>query len=604
MSEVKGYDQIKTVTSWADDDDDDVDVESQDNRSVWGQPAQQQYQDLASIQAEQEAQRNTHTKRQSNNYNGSDNRGYNGSENRGYNGSDNRGYNNDGHRFNDSRGDQRMGTDIRGRNNRSNYGNDYGRGPRTPREQPREREQHREREQYPIPTSPPYTAVVSNLPWKITEDELYEYFKDLEVNKITLITDRHTKKFAGRAFIEFNQAAGLSSALLANKSTDLGRVMYVEVAPPIRRKSANIGNLRPDYGKMALEKAYENRLPTSNTSSYSNTPLNQSSNLLSTSSGAPKENPYGAALTDAQIKKMNDIANERVRREAESEKKKKEEEASRLEKEREEKRRKEEEARIEREKEEAALRESRGRGGKSRGGGGGTGGGRERGGRGRGGHLDSSDGRDYNSSWRSSPAKQPAPPSAWNNNNKNRKKDQPRNQQESSDNSYKEQQDQQDQQEQQEEVEFTHDVLVDSNIEYDDIDTKPEKNNYYYRPKAESVEKPVEQPKTTPEKPKPPVENQKSPQKPGKGRARRGRGGRDGGQRETTNEVANETFSEPVEPPKESPKESPQKPQEDKSPGKSQPQNDRRPETGGGRGKTNKKTTNPSRTRTPQNCRK
>jgi len=149
------------------------------------------------------------------------------------------------------------------------------------------------------------------------------------------------------------------------------------------------------------------------------------------------------------------------------------------------------------------------------------------------------------------------------------------------DNSHKEQ-------DQQEEIEYAHDDLVDSNIEYD-IDSKPEKNNLVYRPKAEVSVEPVEQSKTSPEKEKPPIDNQKSPRQSGRGKGgRRGRGGRDGGQRETTNEVVNETPSEPVEPPKESFKESPQKPQEDipKSPGKGQLQ---KSETGGGRGKFNNK---------------
>jgi len=104
--------------------------------------------------------------------------------------------------------------DGRGRNNRGNYGrseyhgnggrseyhgngNDYGnRPPRTERA----REPHREREQYPIPTSPPYTAIISNLPFKITEDELYDYFKELGVSKITLVTDKITKKFCWSGF--------------------------------------------------------------------------------------------------------------------------------------------------------------------------------------------------------------------------------------------------------------------------------------------------------------------------------------------------------------------------------------------------------------------
>jgi len=55
MSEAKGNEQVKAVTSWADDDDDET--MGSDNKSAWGQPLQNHFQDLAAIQAEQEAQK-------------------------------------------------------------------------------------------------------------------------------------------------------------------------------------------------------------------------------------------------------------------------------------------------------------------------------------------------------------------------------------------------------------------------------------------------------------------------------------------------------------------------------------------------------------------
>jgi len=185
----------------------------------------------------------------------------------------------------------------------------------------------------------------------------------------------------------------------------------VEVAPPPKPRP-KYGNTfkRDDHHYANKPDRYEETVPPEPRSTIS-----PSSSL----SSSLKENPFGFSgePTKEEIKKMNEKAEERMRKEMECDKKKKDEDSARLEKEREAKRKADDEARLAREKEQREREEivSRDRESDRSRGGGRRGGGTTR--RARGGRTNPNDSRDYNSSWRNSTGNKPNTPPNWNNNN-------------------------------------------------------------------------------------------------------------------------------------------------------------------------------------------
>jgi len=103
------------------------------------------------------------------------------------------------------------------------------------------------------PDEPPFTARVGNLNFKVTEDDLREFFKELGIKELKLVLDRNSRvpKSRGYAFIEFNDKEGLVSALEANNFDFMERPLEVSVY--IRRTeeggSSSFGNNRYGSGK-------------------------------------------------------------------------------------------------------------------------------------------------------------------------------------------------------------------------------------------------------------------------------------------------------------------------------------------------------------------
>lgn len=107
-------------------------------------------------------------------------------------------------------------------------GRDY--GSRLERAQP-------QREELPLPTEPPYTAFVGNLPYDLTEEELSQFFTPSVTKSVKVIKDRDDRP-KGFGYVEFADLDGLKEALEKSGSLFQNRPIRVSVASPQQSKFA------------------------------------------------------------------------------------------------------------------------------------------------------------------------------------------------------------------------------------------------------------------------------------------------------------------------------------------------------------------------------
>ncbi|KIM27478.1 hypothetical protein M408DRAFT_329937 [Serendipita vermifera MAFF 305830] len=96
------------------------------------------------------------------------------------------------------------------------------------------------REELPLPTQPPYTAFVGNLPFDITDTELGDHFKPNEVKSAKIIRDREDKP-KGFGYVEFTTVDGLKNALTMTMSQLAGRSIRVSVADAPKEREGRGG---------------------------------------------------------------------------------------------------------------------------------------------------------------------------------------------------------------------------------------------------------------------------------------------------------------------------------------------------------------------------
>lgn len=116
------------------------------------------------------------------------------------------------------------------------------------------------RAQKPVPDQPPFIAYVGNLSFSISEDELFQFFKEGGCNvKTTRIVTDFNERSKGFGYVEFEDKESLEMGLDANEIEFAGRRIRVDVADAERstKSKADAGD-RWERGR-AVERSEDDR---------------------------------------------------------------------------------------------------------------------------------------------------------------------------------------------------------------------------------------------------------------------------------------------------------------------------------------------------------
>jgi RNA recognition motif-containing protein len=87
-----------------------------------------------------------------------------------------------------------------------------------------------QRESLPLPTKPPYTAHLGNLPFDATQEHIEDFFSGCEVTSVRIVEDKIERRPKGFGYVEFASLDGLKRALELNMTQFRGRNIKISVA--------------------------------------------------------------------------------------------------------------------------------------------------------------------------------------------------------------------------------------------------------------------------------------------------------------------------------------------------------------------------------------
>lgn len=109
-----------------------------------------------------------------------------------------------------------------------------------------------------IPRSPPFQANIGNLHYEIEEDDIYKFFRDLEILEIKLPRDQVTGRIKGFGFIVFESRKDLIDALVMNEQMLRGRPVRVALLEGGRGDRGDRGGGRMGMRQPAEDEGVDN----------------------------------------------------------------------------------------------------------------------------------------------------------------------------------------------------------------------------------------------------------------------------------------------------------------------------------------------------------